>query len=312
MQTILGSGGVIANGIAKQLLQYTNKIRLVSRHPKKVSTTDELVVADLTIQGQVFDAVRDSDIVYLTAGLAYKLDVWERDWPLVMQNVVNACEEHNASLVFFDNVYAYGKVDGWMREDTPYNPCSRKGEIRARIADKLMNEVKRGNIKALIARASDFYGPYAYNTFILPMVFDRLKQHKTASWLVNDKVKHSFTFTPDAAKSTALLGNTADAYNQVWHLPTDRNALNGQQFVETIAEYFSAPARYSILSKWMVKMAGIFNPMAKESYEMLYQYDIDFLLDSAKFENKFISPTTYKEGIRITVETMLASEAIPQ
>jgi nucleoside-diphosphate-sugar epimerase len=306
MQTILGSGGVIANGVAKQLPQYTNKIRLVSRHPRKVNETDEVIAADLTVQDQVLNAVEGSDIVYLTAGLAYKLEVWEQHWPLVMENVINACQRHNARLVFFDNVYAYGKVDGWMREDTPYNPCSRKGEVRARIAEKLMEETKRGNVRALIARASDFYGPNAYNTFIMPMVFDRLKQHKIANWLVNDAVKHSLTFTPDAAKGAALLGSTADAYNQVWHLPTDRNALTGRQFVETVAECFSAPPKYSVLRKWMVKMAGIFNSLVKESYEMLYQFEDDFLLDSTKFESEFFAPTSYQEGIKVTITAQAA------
>jgi nucleoside-diphosphate-sugar epimerase len=310
MQTILGSGGVIANGVAKQLPQYTSKIRLVSRHPQKVNETDEVVTADLTVQDQVSKAIEGSGIVYLTAGLAYKLDVWEQQWPLIMENVINACKRHNARLVFFDNVYAYGKVDGWMREDTPYNPCSKKGEVRARIADKLMDEARRGNISALIARASDFYGPYAYNTFIMPMVFERLKQHKAASWLVEDAVKHSLTFTPDAAKATALLGNTGDAYNQIWHLPTDRIALTGQQIVEIIAECFSAPPKYSVLSKWMVKMAGIFNPLAKESYELLYQFESDFLLDSTKFENAFFSPTPYQQGVQMTAESMSVAEEL--
>lgn len=310
MQTILGSGGVIANGIAKLLPQYTNKIRLVSRHPQKINDSDEAVVADLTVQDQVLRAIAGSGIVYLTAGLAYKLDVWEQQWPLIMENVINACQQHNARLVFFDNVYAYGKVDGWMREDTPYNPCSRKGEVRARIADKLMDEVKRGNISALIARAADFYGPYANNTFIMPMIFDRLKQHKTANWLVDDGVKHSLTFTPDAAKGTALLGNTGDAYNQIWHLPTDRNAPTGRQIVEAIAACFSAPPKYSVLSKWMVKMAGIFNPLARESYEMLYQFESEFLLDSTKFEKTFFAPTPYPQGIEITVESMAVAEEL--
>ena len=53
----------------------------------------------------------------------------------------------------------YGKVEGPMTEETPYVPCSKKGEVRARIATKLMNEVKAGNLTAMIARSADFYGP---------------------------------------------------------------------------------------------------------------------------------------------------------
>jgi len=55
----------------------------------------------------------------------------------------------------------YGKVAGQMTETTPYNPCSRKGEIRAKIATLLEDEIKKKNLNAIIARAADLYGPYA-------------------------------------------------------------------------------------------------------------------------------------------------------
>jgi len=52
----------------------------------------------------------------------------------------------------------YGKVDRVMTEETPFNPCR---EIRAGIATSLLQEIKAGNLTALIARCPDFYGPGA-------------------------------------------------------------------------------------------------------------------------------------------------------
>ena len=60
MQTILGSSGVIGTELAKSLTQYTDKIRLVSRNPKRVNPTDQLVIADLTIFNEVLSAVEGS------------------------------------------------------------------------------------------------------------------------------------------------------------------------------------------------------------------------------------------------------------
>ena len=51
-----------------------------------------------------------------------------------------------------------------MTEDTPFNTCSRKGEVRARIASMLMDEVRRGELRDMIVRAADFYGPGAVLT----------------------------------------------------------------------------------------------------------------------------------------------------
>ncbi len=122
MQTILGSTGVIGTGLAKELSKYSDEIRLVSRNPKKVNSTDKLFSADLTNREKIFQAVEGSDVVYLTVGLTYDINVWRELWPKIMQNVIDACEKHNSKLVFFDNVYSYGKVNGWMTEETPHNP----------------------------------------------------------------------------------------------------------------------------------------------------------------------------------------------
>ena len=129
------------------------------------------------------------------------------------------------------------------------------------------------------------------------MVFEKLKNGKKAYWLVDDKVKHSHTYTPDAGKATALLGNTKSAYNQIWHLPTDRNVLTGREFIEKVAEAYHVKPKYSIMRKWTLKMAALFNPLAKESLEMLYQNEFDYLFDSTKFEKAFFKATSYQAGI---------------
>ncbi len=296
MQTILGTGGAIGNELARMLPQYTNKIRLVSRNPKVINLTDELFKADLSDAAQTEEAVRNSEVVYLTAGLQYKLEVWQELWPKIMTNVISACKKNNSKLVFFDNVYMYGRVNGWMKEDTPMNPTSKKGEIRARIATQLMDEVKKGNITAIIARSADFYGNTP-TAITWSTVFDKLRKGQTAQLLVSDKTKHSLTYVPDAARATALLGNTPSAYNRVWHLPTDMNALTGKQFVQFIASGYGVKPKYMVLRKWMLKMTGLFNPIIKEIYEMMYQQEYDYLFDSSDFENRFFKATDYHSGI---------------
>lgn len=305
MQTILGSTGVIGTELAKSLTQYTDKIRLVSRNPKSVNSTDQLVIADLTNPEQVLNAVEGSDVVYLTAGLQYKINIWQTQWPIIMKNVISACKTHKAKLVFFDNVYAYGLVKGWMKEDTLVNPVSKKGEVRAQIAQMIMNEVERGSLDAMIARAADFYGPNTPLSFATVTVFQNLKRGKKAQWFIDANKKHSMTYTPDAGKATAILGNTSSAYNQIWHLPTDKNALTGKEFIELTAKAFGVEPRYTVLKKWMIQVVGTFIPVVKESIEMLYQNEHDYLFESTKFEKAFnFTPTSYQDGIAETVKSM--------
>lgn len=304
MQTILGANGVIASNLAKALTAHTQNIRLVSRHPKKISESDELKVADLLNKEQTFAAVEGSEVVYLTAGLPYVAETWHIQWPIVMSNVIQACIRHNAKLVFFDNVYCYGRVSGWMTENTPMKPISKKGEVREKIATMILDEVAKGKLTALIARAPDFYGPNTPLSFINVMIFENFAKGKKAQVMLSDKYKHSFIYTPDAGKATALLGNTASAFNQVWHLPTDKNTLTMKQIVELSAAAFKTNPKYMILPKWMLRALGLFiNPIA-ESIEMLYQYDSDYLFDSSKFDKAFSFPvTSYKDGLTITAES---------
>jgi nucleoside-diphosphate-sugar epimerase len=305
MQTILGSTGIIGTELAKSLTQYTNKVRLVSRNPKKVNPADELFTADLLNADHVLKAVEGCEVVYLTAGLQYKINIWQTQWPIIMQNVIDACKTHKAKLVFFDNVYAYGLVKGWMKEDTLVNPTSKKGEVRAQIAQMIMGEVEKGHLDAIIARAADFYGPNTPLSFATVTVFENFKKGKKAQWFLNANKKHSMTYTPDAGKATAILGNTNSAYNQIWHLPTDKNVLTGKEFIELSANAFGVKPNYMVLKKWMIQMVGMFVPVVKESIEMVYQNEYDYLFDSTKFEKAFnFNPTSYQTGIIETAKSM--------
>jgi nucleoside-diphosphate-sugar epimerase len=302
MQTILGAGGAIGIPLAKELVRYSDKIRLVGRNPKKINPADELFNADITDYNQIMEAVKGSEIVYLVAGLKYDLTVWQIQWPSIMKNVIDACKKHNSKLLFFDNVYMYGRVNGWMTEETPFNPCSRKGEVRARIAQMLTDEYKKKNLEAVIVRSADFYGAGLSTSVFNILVIDKLKKGQSANWLLNDKVKHSFTYNIDAARASALIGNTTSAFNQIWHLPSDKNALTGAEYIKLTAKILGSKPKYSVLKKWQLRLVGMFVSNIKESMEMLYQSEYEYLFDSTKFENYFnIKPTPYKEGIAASV-----------
>ncbi len=115
--------------------------------------------------------------------------------------------------------------------------------------------------------------------------------------------KHSFTYTPDAARATALLGNTPDAYHQVWHLPTDKNTLTGRQMADLFMKQMKVDSTISALPVWLIKAIGLFVPFMREMPEMMYQYDRDYFFDSGKFEKRFgMKPTTYQQGVKEIVE----------
>ena len=185
MHTILGAGGPVANILTKELINHNETIRLVSRKPVNTNNNNKVTwqKADLLNYDEVLAAAKGSTVIYLVAGLVYDKDIWRAQWPVIMQNVINVTKATGARLIFFDNVYMYGLVNGTMTEDTPYKPNSAKGEVRAAIAEMLMNEVKAGNIRATIARAPDFYGTDSTNSFIDMLVLSNYAKKQNANGL---------------------------------------------------------------------------------------------------------------------------------
>jgi nucleoside-diphosphate-sugar epimerase len=302
MHTILGANGVIARELSKALPPGT-AIRQVSRNPRQVNPSDETFSADLLDRAAVERAVAGSDVAYLVAGLEYNSNVWAEQWPRLMQNVIDACKRHRARLLFFDNVYAYGRVQGKMTENTPFNPSSRKGEVRARIATMLLNEIKRGELTGMIVRAADFYGPRATSSMVHVTVFDRLARDKTPQWIGNPKTIHTFTFTPDAGRAVAALAQTETAWGQTWHAPTSAELITGELFVRLACAAANKPYRIQVAPRLMLRVMGVFMPVIRENNEMMYQFDNDYELDSSKIRNALgIDATSYQDGIPRTLE----------
>lgn len=311
MHTILGAGGPTANAILKELLSHNpnETIRLVSRRPVTVSGPNVTwKKADLLNYAAILDAVKGSTVIYMCAGLVYDKNIWQQQWPVIMQNLIYVAKETQARIIFFDNVYMYGLVTGPMLETTPYNPISVKGEVRARIATQLMDEVKAGNVQATIARAADFYGTDSMNSFLDMMVLDKYAKKQSAQWIGDSKKLHSFTYIPDTGKAMYLLGQSEQSGNQIWHLPTAA-PVTGKEFIELAATIYSVKPSYSSINKFMLQLVGLFKKVVAGTVEMYYQYDHDYSFNSAKFENAFgIKPTTYQDGIKYMSETLYKSK----
>ncbi|GAC1423811.1 MAG: SDR family oxidoreductase [Flavisolibacter sp.] len=301
MQTILGAGGAIGRNLAKELIHYTDHIRLVGRNPTKINNSDELFPADLTKNTEVIKAVQGSQIVYLVAGIPYNIKSWLASWPLIMKNVIEACITHQAKLVFFDNVYMYDpKTVNNLREENLIAPTSKKGKVRAQIAQMILDEIKTRKLSAMIVRAADFYGPGIFTSMIVKTVFKKFKKGKKANWIGRQEKIHSATFTPDAAKATALLGNTPDAYGQVWHLPTDPQPITGLEWMQLFAQEMKVGFKFTPIPTFVIRVLGLFNSFMRELPEMMYQYENDYFFNSTKFMNRFPSfrVTSYREGVK--------------
>lgn len=300
MHTILGASGQIARELARELKrEYTDEIRLVSRHPQKVNASDSTVAADLLDAQQTQVAINGSDTVYFTAGLPPDSALWERHFPTMLDNALEATRKAGAKFVYFDNTYMYPQNNVPQTEETRFAPRGRKGHVRALMANRVLDEMQRGDIPVLIGRSPEFYGPEKTQSFTNTLIIDRLKQHKRPRVPVRDDTLRTLIWTPDASRALALLGNTPEAYGQTWHLPCCDERLTYQQFVTLACEVFGQPADYSVLGKLAFAATALFSQGAREMRELLPRYEADNLFDSTKFKEHFpaFTVTSYRKGL---------------
>ncbi|WP_085586602.1 MULTISPECIES: NAD-dependent epimerase/dehydratase family protein [unclassified Pseudomonas] len=300
MQTVLGATGQIAMELVRELHRnHTQDIRLVSRKPLKVNDTDTLAPADLLDAEQATKAVKGSSIVYFTAGLPPDTQVWETQFPEMLQNALDATRAAGAKFVYFDNTYMYPQDARVLSEDAPFEPFGRKGRVRAQMASMVLREMQRSEIPVVIGRAPEFYGPGKTQSFTNALILDNLKAGKTPRVPVRDDTKRTLIWTPDASRALAALGNAPDTYGQTWHLPCDDDRLTYKQFVALASGIVGREPTYKVLGKWTLTAAGLFVKPVRELRELLPRYEHDNLFDSSKFKRRFpeFEVTTYREGL---------------
>lgn len=300
MQTILGASGQIGRELALALKRdFSGDIRLVSRQPRKVNDTDQLHAADLLDAEQTRRAVDGSHTVYLTVGLPMDTRLWVEQWPILMRNTIDACAAAGARLVFFDNTYMYPQDDRPQTEETAFRPNGPKGEVRAAIANELLDAIAKQRVQALICRAPEFYGPGRTQSITNITIIEPLRRGRTAKVLLRDDTRRSLVFTPDASRAMALLGNTVDAYGQTWHLPCDDARPTYRQFIALASEVFGVTARHRVVPRWQAKLGGLFSRRIRDAAELLPRYEADNRFVSDRFKRRFpeFRVTTFRKGL---------------
>lgn len=301
-QTILGARGQIAIELARELHRaHATDIRLVSRNPHRVNESDALVRADLLDARQTAAAVAGSDIVYFTAGLPANTEQWERQFPTMLKNALDATRAAGAKFAYFDNTYMYPQDARIQTEDTPFAPVGRKGVVRAGMTSMVREEMTRGDIPVLIGRAPEFYGPGRTQSFTNAFIFRRLEEGRRPIIPVRADRLRTLIWTLDASRALALLGNAPDAFGQTWHLPVDADRLTYREFATMASAAFGRHVAARTVPEWALRAAGVFSPEAREIRELLPRYRHDNRFDAGKFASRFpaFEITPYARGIEI-------------
>jgi nucleoside-diphosphate-sugar epimerase len=301
LHVVFGTGPV-GLAVMRALLAQGKHVRLVNRRGvAAVPESVEIVKANAADPASTRQVCHDATVVYNCVNAPYT--DWAALFPPMHAAIIQGAAAANAKLVVAENLYMYGPASGPITEALPYHPTTRKGRVRAQMAENLMAAHRAGIVRATSGRASDFYGPGAGQQGIFgDRVIPPLLAGKSVSMLGKLDVPHTYTYVNDFGKGLALLGAHDEAFGQSWHIP-NAPTLTTRQMLALFFEEAHMPQRMGSLPDLLVRTLGLFNPLLREVAEMLYEFNEPFVVDSSKFVHAFGDiATPHREAVRQTLE----------
>src|SRR5215207_4962698 len=212
LHVVFGATGGIGRAVTEELVRRGRRVRAVSRGGSAIGGA-EGIAADATQPGAAAAAAAGAAVVYHCVNPGYTQ--WPQLLPPVSRSILGAAEATGAKLVYADNVYAYGPVEGPLREDLPAIATGRKGRTRAAVAAELLAAHRDGRVRVAIGRASDYYGPYGANSNAGEPVFARALAGKRPVWNGRLDQPHTLHFLPDVARGLVTLADRREADGEV-------------------------------------------------------------------------------------------------
>jgi nucleoside-diphosphate-sugar epimerase len=299
---VLGTGA-IGRAVAEELIKRGESVRMVNRSGKmdEVPAGVDVIAADLYDQAKVKEVTRAAQVVYQSAQPNYF--EWPQKFPPLQKSIIAGLTGSDARLVLVENLYMYGETHGKpMTEDMPYNAHTKKGRVRAAMSESAFAAHREGKVRVTAARGSDFFGPWGLTSSMGERAIYPLLNGKAAQMVGRLDVHHTVTYIPDFAKTLIVLGERDEADGQAWHVPNDMPRITQGEMIRLLAEEAGVEPRMSGMGKTMMRIGGLFIPEAKESVEMMYEFEQPFIVDSNKFEKTFgIKATPMREAIRETI-----------
>lgn len=290
LHVVLGAAGGTGAAVVRELVGQGRSVRAVTRRSHTAvgdgaqpPASYQDATADVTDRGQLRRALEGAAVVYHCAQPSYVR--WSQEFPAMNRCVIEAAEA-GAKLVFADNLYMYPPGSSPMTEETPPVCATRKGRLRAALADELLAAHRDGRVRVTIGRSSDYFGPGGVDSAVGLRFFKAVVAGRRTQWFADLDQPHTLSYLPDMARALVVLGTRPEADGRVWHLPAAA-ALTGRQVIAAAGRAAGTTPTPAALGMGMVRIAGLFVPVLREFPELWYQWDRPFVLDSSRFERAF-------------------------
>lgn len=295
--------GPLARSVMRALLQRGSRVKMVNRsgtRPADVPAEVEIVAGDAFSADFTRAATQGTTAVFQCAQPAYHQ--WVTHFPPLQATILEGAAASGAKLIVGENLYMYGDTGGApMHEDLPYATQTRKGKVRAAMANALLEAHRAGRVRVAIARGSDFYGPGVLESGLGARTLVPLLRGKPAEVFGALDLPHTFTYINDFGEAMAILAEREDALGQVWHVPNPPT-LTQRELLTLFFDEAGLPPKFTVMGRFKLMLGALFIPAAREAREMMYQFEKPFPVDSGKFARAFGDiATPHEKAVKETI-----------
>jgi nucleoside-diphosphate-sugar epimerase len=301
---LIAGAGHIGRALALRLMGRGDGVTLATRSGTALDGARALRL-DAADAAAFSAAARGCQTIFLCVNPPYHR--WPAEWPPIMAAAVEAARRSGAGLVIMGNLYAYGQPEGAMTEATPYHPVESKGQARLACWQTALAAHRRGEIRAVEVRASDYFGPgIGKNAHLGGDFFRPILQSKTA-WVIGDpEAAHSWSYVPDIAATLVAAADFTGDWGRVWHVPGNP-PLPRRQIAGQINTRHGCAGRVAGIPSWLPRLLGVFSPMLREVMASSYQFRAPFVMDARETGALLgIQATPWDEALAQTIASYSA------
>jgi nucleoside-diphosphate-sugar epimerase len=311
-KNVIFGSGPLGLSVLFALIKRGKQVVIVNRSGKitfKSMENVEVIAGDAYDQNFTKKVTENASIIYHCAQPPYQQ--WVEKFPALQHSILDAAISNGSKLIVAENLYMYGDTNGLpMTEDMPYKATTRKGKLRAQLSNDLFSAYRAGKVQVSVARGADFFGPNVISSSLGGRTIPPLLKGKPAEITGSLDQPHTYTYIRDFGEALAILGENHKAFGQFWHVPNSRT-LTQRELVTLFFKEAGLEPRFSVMGKFMLTLGGLFVPEARETIEMLYEFEKPFIVDSSKFISTFGDISTPQEiAIKETLEWFKDSKLV--
>jgi NAD dependent epimerase/dehydratase family. len=278
---ILGINGHIGQAAARAFAAAGWQVSGFGRSNRYRPEGVRFIEGDAADEEAMRSAIGDADVVFNGLNLPYA------DWfggraEAQLARVIAAMGKVGRTLLFPGNIYNYAASERVIGPETPQHPERPRGAVRVAMERRIAAAGERGDIRGIILRAGDFYGPDSSQDWFDQVILREAGKGRVA--LPAHEVPHSWAYLPDLAQAFVVLAEKRHDFKafERFHFAGD--------FV-TAAELFAVMETVAgrrlkrVGFPWtMIAAMGLVSPTMREVARMRYLWDNPMALGDPRLE----------------------------